>query len=146
MNAEVRVAFQAAAFRFGHSLVPDVITRFNKHHRKIAAIRLSHILRQPFELYKPAITDTFLLGLINQPANRMDNTLSTELLNHLFERPGSHFGGDLAAANIQRGRDVGLPGYNEFREYCDLPRARDFQDLIGFISNSTIKRLENVYE
>ena len=146
VNAESRVAFQAAAFRFGHSLVPDVIKRFNKNHEEVSSLRLSHVLRQPFELYKPAIIDSFLLGLVNQLASRMDPTLTTELLNHLFERPGAQFGGDLAAANIQRGRDVGLPGYIEYREYCGLGRAEKFSDLVGFMSNKTIHKLASVYE
>ncbi|GIY90162.1 chorion peroxidase [Caerostris extrusa] len=34
VNAGIRAAFQSAAFRFGHSLLPDVIERYNKFHEK----------------------------------------------------------------------------------------------------------------
>lgn len=92
----------------------------------------------------------------------MDPSLSTELVNHLFERPGNHFGGDLAAANIQRGlfervvclltavvpsgRDTGIATYNDFREYCGFKRAHKFSDLIGTIGNKTVRDLESIYE
>ena len=103
------------------------------------------MLRQPFELYKPGYADTFLFGLINQETNRMDNAITTELTNHLFERPGSGFGSDLAAINILRGRELGVPPYNEFREYCGLTRALHFEDLAGFMGNLTISKLSAVY-
>lgn len=35
INAGVRVEFQAAAFRYGHSLIPSYIERYNKYHQKI---------------------------------------------------------------------------------------------------------------
>lgn len=38
INAGVRLAFTAAAFRFGHSLVPDVVERYNKFHDKLGKI------------------------------------------------------------------------------------------------------------
>lgn len=76
----------------------------------------------------------------------MDPTLTTEVTNHLFEKPGKFFGIDLAAINIQRGRDMGVPGYNHFREYCGLPRAKYFEDLTGVFSNKTLLRLSQLYK
>jgi len=35
INAGIRVEFQAAAFRYGHSIVPSYIERYNKYHQKI---------------------------------------------------------------------------------------------------------------
>lgn len=84
--------------------------------------------------------------MVNQRAGRMDPTLTTEVTNHLFEKPGKFFGIDLAAINIQRGRDMGVPGYNHFRDYCGLPRAKYFEDLTGVFSNKTLLRLSQLYK
>lgn len=118
-----------------------IINSFN-----LESIRLSKLLKQPYDLYHPGVIDSYLLGLINQRAGRMDPALSTEVTNHLFEKPGKLFGIDLAAINIQRGRDMGVPGYNHFRDYCGLPRAKYFEDLTGVFSNKTLLRLSQLYK
>lgn len=43
------------------------------------SIRVSTVLRQPFNLYKPGIVDSFIHGLINQKANAMDPEVTTEV-------------------------------------------------------------------
>ena len=52
---------------------------------------------------------------------------------------------DLVALNIQRGRDHGLPGYNEFRELCGLGRVRDFDLLADIIPSKIVDRLKMIY-
>ena len=46
-----------------------------------------------------------------------------DVRNHLFG------GLDLVAINIQRGRDHGIPGYNDLREHCGLTRATNFSNF-----------------
>ncbi|KAJ3085929.1 hypothetical protein HK102_013681 [Quaeritorhiza haematococci] len=50
--------------------------------------------------------------------------MSTVLRRHFANQPF-----DLAAWNIQRGRDVGLPTYNDLRAAFMLPQVADFSDI-----------------
>ena len=44
-----------------------------------------------------------------------NNILTDAIRNFLFKKPGKFFGSDLAARNIQRGRDHELGSYNSYR-------------------------------
>lgn len=63
------------------------------------------------------------------------------MTEYLF-RSDNHYGMDLEAIDIQRGRDHGIPGYNAYRDICRLGRVEDFHGLINEISlNVYIQKL-----
>ena len=81
--------------------------------RYVGSQKLSEMLQQPYDLYKAGWADAYMMGLINQVAQALDDSVTQEVTNHLFQEPGKNFGLDLAALNMQRGREHGVPGYNK---------------------------------
>jgi len=147
VNPTIANAFAAAAFRFGHSLVKDSISRCNKEFRKVPFhVELHKEMNNPSNLHNFGSVDRILLGLCNEKLARRDEFISEELTNHLFQTPRSGFGMDLASLNIQRGRDHGLAPYNIWREQCGLRRFKAWQEMELVMDKDTVSRLENVYE
>jgi peroxidase len=90
-----------------------------------------------------------LFGLLNDQAAKFDANFVDTLHNHLFEfklQDGTPIAVDLAATNINRGRDHGIPSYNAYRERCGLKRALKFDDLIDTINGTEISKLAQIYE
>lgn len=57
-----------------------------------------------------------------------------QLNGRLFQGSRGAFGMDLSSLNIQRSRDHGVPGYNSYRELCQVGRrARNFDDFKDWI-------------
>ena len=72
--------------------------------------------------------EPLLRGLANQICQTVDSFLVDDVRNFLFGPPGSG-GFDLAALNIQRGRDHGLPSYNDAREAFGLTRVTSYSEI-----------------
>jgi hypothetical protein len=88
-----------------------------------------------------------LRGLLTTSIETLDNSITQEVTNHLFEDSKKPFSGmDLISLNLQRARDHGIPPYNYYREKCNLTRAKTFEDLSNEISANLIDRLKKVYE
>lgn len=146
VNPSVIDAFAAAAFRFGHSLLPTAVERWSKAHKFIASKRLSDLIRRPYDLYRAGVIDEYFMGLMNQVAQAMDDSITQEVTNHLFKKVGAKFGMDLVSFNMQRGREFGIPSYMEFRKFCGLPGASSFEELFGSMPNETIRRYSSIFE
>ena len=114
--------------------------------RRVRAVPLSEQFFNPELVYTPGGLDRFLVGLASQPSQHFDNIMSDQLTNHLFQGSNKSFGMDLAALNIQRGRDHGLPGYNSFRELCGLGRVPHFDYMVDYIPYEIVERLKMIYE
>lgn len=71
--------------------------------------------------------------------------LNTELTEKLFYNAHA-VALDLAAINIQRGREHGIPGYNEYRAKCKLSVAQTFDDLKHEITDADVRaKLKELY-
>lgn len=169
INPNIIDAFASAAFRFGHSLLPTAVERWSKAHKFIgkslfglhrltdykltfihlpfsASKRLSDLIRRPFDLYRAGVFDEYLMGLMNQVAQAMDDSITQEVTNHLFKKEGHRFGMDLVSFNMQRGREFGIPGYMNFRKFCGLPVANSWEEMAGTMANETIYRYASIFE
>jgi len=146
INPSAASGFTTAAYRFGHSLLPSTIERWSSTHQYIGNQKLSEMIQQPYDLFKAGWGDNYLLGMSNQVAQAMDDGITSQVTNHLFEEPGDGFGLDLAALNIQRGREHGIPSYNRYRKWCDLKPFLSWSDLNGVMRNETIATYARLYE
>ncbi len=78
------------------------------------------------QLLEVAGIDTLLKYEASTQAQEVDLEVVESLRNALFGPPGSGAFADLAALNIQRGRDHGLADYNSTREAYGLPAVNSF--------------------
>lgn len=142
VNAGIFNAFATAAFRFGHTLVNPVLYRLDENFQPIAQghIPLHKAFFSPFRIVNEGGIDPLLRGLFGV-AGKMrvpSQLLNTELTERLFSMAHT-VALDLAAINIQRGRDHGIPPYHDYRVYCNLSSAHTFEDLKNEIKNPEIR-------
>ncbi|CAG7729964.1 unnamed protein product [Allacma fusca] len=144
VDPTVSNAFTTAAFRL-HTLIQGMLNLQNSGGGLVGSLNLRDFFNNPHLLREPGVIDLLNKGFVTQPIQRFDNFVTTELRDHLFQGENSA-GMDLIALNIQRGRDHGLPSYNEYRDLCRLGKARDFADLQPVVSPRKIPLLEQIYE
>jgi peroxidase len=130
INPGISVEFATAAFRFGHSLLSSSIQRLDRDGDTIAAgdLSLSEAFFNPSEIAENGGIDPLLRGLADGMAQELDTHIVEDVRSFLFGAPGSG-GLDLAALNIERGRDLGVASYNDLREALGLQRAANFSDI-----------------
>ncbi|KAI1303198.1 Peroxidasin -like protein [Halotydeus destructor] len=140
--------FAAAVFRFGHSLIKPAFERLGRSFRAVEEpLRLRKAFFNSDMLYSAGAIDNIIRGLVTTSIETLDNSITKEVTNHLFEEPKKpHSGMDLISLNLQRARDHGIPPYNDFREKCNLTRVKSFEELRGDIPPTIVDRLKKVYE
>ena len=135
VNPGIANEFSAAAFRFGHSQLDGEIGRLNNDGTETPQGPIA--LRDAF--FNPTVFDTtlpnhqgdidpFLKAAASGNAQEVDLKVVDDVRNFLFGQPGAG-GFDLAALNIQRGRDHGLADYNTVRTAYGLPRVTSFSQI-----------------
>ncbi|MBE9137977.1 VCBS repeat-containing protein [Nodosilinea sp. LEGE 07088] len=133
--------FSAAAFRMGHTQSFDEFLLIDGDGQALPSISLNQSTFNPGLVQQYGI-DAILRGLFAQSSEAIDTKVLSELRNTLFGPPGSG-GIDLAAVDIQRGRDVGLPDYNQARVDFGLAPVTSFAEITSDVSVQAV--LAQVY-
>jgi Ca2+-binding RTX toxin-like protein len=131
INAAISSEFANAVYRFGHSMLTDNIDQgtFNPatglYTATVSTPLLNNFLAP--SLYTPTTAGSIALGMTRQVGNEIDEWVTDVLRNALV---GQKL--DLAALNIVRGRDSGIPSWNDVR--ADLFAQTGMSSLAPFQS------------
>jgi len=141
VDASIPIEFSAAALRFGHSIVSGAQDRIDEQGNITEALSLA----EAFGIQGPNYernggADGFLRKLAADITNKLDVHIIEDLRNLLDAPPAAL---DLAATNIQRGRDLGLPLLNQMRTLLGLPAYKNFSDITSDVTVATA--LKNTY-
>jgi hypothetical protein len=129
VDASITNAFATAMFRFGRSMQSPKSQLVDDNGDSVGSLSWRDSFFDPAILGDdPQKVDFVLKGLASQFAQENDPFVVDELRNFLFGHPGAG-GMDLAALEIQRGRDHGLQDFNALRESYDLTRVTSFGQI-----------------
>lgn len=117
-DTRVSMEFSTAAYRVGHTLIPEMIGDFT-----IPEIFFNRTL-----LVENGI-EPFLQGAYNTRANKVDHMVIDGLRNFLFMTPGMTMGEDLVSRNLFRGREVGLGTYAQIAACYGVDTQNDEQEF-----------------
>ena len=127
IDASITMEFSQAVYRFGHSMLTEDVDLINAD-GTLTEVGLVQAFLNPLG-FNPTIDENgiptvelgagdsavaagaFARGLVRETGNQIDEHVTEALRNNLLGLPL-----DLAAINIARGRDVGLPKLQEVRE------------------------------
>jgi NAD(P)H-flavin reductase len=142
-DASINTMFSIAAFRYGHSQIDTILFRAGPDGKEFVGGSL--VLRDVFydisAVWEEGI-EPILLGILFQEENDVDGAFVNEVRNHLAQSPF-----DLAAINIMRGRDVGIPNYNRARELNRLVPISSFNAFNDSIASQVLPTLyESVHD
>ncbi|MCA9231799.1 MAG: hypothetical protein KDA57_14205 [Planctomycetales bacterium] len=147
IDATIGNEFATSIYRFGHSMLPEVLPLARVGSSPAEGLPLANAYFDPTFLGSDTTSGTnhleqILLGLSVNKAQEIDTKMTDAVRDFLFGSPGAG-GMDLAALNIQRGRDHGLPLYNEMRIAYGLAPATSFRDITS--DRDVRRKLRDLY-
>jgi Ca2+-binding RTX toxin-like protein len=113
INANISMEYAESAFRFGHSQLRDTIDALDPNNvvtGNIEHYALASAFLTP-EAFAAVGPGAIVEGMTHQIGNETDEFVTPALQQSLLGQPL-----DLAAINIARGRDLGIPTLNETRK------------------------------
>ncbi|XP_055048116.2 dual oxidase 1 [Misgurnus anguillicaudatus] len=153
----ISAEFEAAAVRFGLTLAPPGVYKRNRtcHYQstlnadgsKSPGLRLCNTFwnRDNPNVQSGQDVDELVMGMASQIAEREDNIVVEDLRDYMYG-PLRFSRSDAVALTIQRGRDFGLPSYNQVRESFDMKPVNTWEEINPKLNNTQLlKKLADLY-
>ncbi|KAA0724256.1 Dual oxidase 1 [Triplophysa tibetana] len=158
VDPSISAEFEAAAVRFGLTLAPPGVYKRNRmcHYQspvnvdgsKSTGLRLCNAFwsRNNPNVQSGQDVDELVMGMTSQIAEREDNIVVEDLKDYMYG-PLRFSRSDAVALTIQRGRDFGLPGYNQIRESFNIRPVNSWEEINPKLNNTRLlKELADLYE
>ncbi|NXA33140.1 DUOX2 oxidase, partial [Eudromia elegans] len=148
MDPSLSPEFAVAASLFLASMVPPGVYKRGPtcQFQPDPALRLcnSYWSRKGTRLQRAEDTDSLLLGMSSQIAEQEDNIVVEDLQDYWYG-PLKYTRTDYVASWLQRGRDLGLPTYNQAREQFGLEPLQTWTDLGAHSGQQVLKQVAALY-
>ncbi|XP_061590231.1 eosinophil peroxidase-like isoform X2 [Cololabis saira] len=144
VDPSISNVFATAAYRFAHLAIQPALARLDanyREHSQFPSVPLFKAFFTPWRIIFEGGIDPLLRGLAGSPAklNTQDHMMVDAIRERLFMFV-QHLALDLAALNMVRGRDHGLPGYNAWRRFCGLSQPKNQAELGRVLGNNDLAR------
>ncbi|XP_037348360.1 lactoperoxidase [Talpa occidentalis] len=131
------------AFRFGHLEIPPTVSRLDENYQPWGPepeLPIHTLFFNTWRMVKDGGIDPLVRGLLAKKSKLINQNkmMTGEVRNKLFQPTHRIHGFDLAAINIQRCRDHGMPGYNSWRGFCDLSQPKTLEELDVVLKNKLL--------
>jgi peroxidase len=140
-NVDPRISqeFAVAAFRWGHSGIDETIDHVDAHGGEISQ-SLTDAFKLPATEFTTLGADGFIRSQIADHMQVVDARIVDSLRDGLFDPNGP---ADLAAINIQRGRDANIGTLNDVRHDLGLKEYTKFEQISS--DKATVAALKEAY-
>uniref|UniRef100_UPI00398F410F dual oxidase 2 n=1 Tax=Pristiophorus japonicus TaxID=55135 RepID=UPI00398F410F len=149
--------FQAAAARFGATMVPPGVYMRNRtcafrnvttvYNTQSTALRVCNNFwnREKPNLQTAADIEELIFGMASQIAEKEDNIIVEDLRDYMYG-PLKFSRSDLMALTIHQGRDIGLPTFNTARRAFQLPAISEWNEINPKLWNESPELFEKLKE
>ncbi|CAG4952846.1 unnamed protein product [Parnassius apollo] len=144
-SLEPRVSIEyVMGTRWFHSIQEGRLQLYSKEGRLLDELAMVDYSLRPGGMM---INNTFegaTQGSFRQPCADVDYLVDPDVGERILGP--LQFASDVTASDINKGRDMGLPSYNKYRQYCGLPVAKTFDDLYNWMPKDQVDVLARTYE
>ncbi len=145
-NPTIRNGFATAASRYGHLLVPpEVVLNSYSGDYETRPLRTTLHDEELHRKHNGRGVDYLLHGMMSQPTST-SRQVTRDLTDFLFADDLSRPKQDLVATSVQRGRDHGLPSYNDYRRFCGMEPICVWDQVPGEFTPAVWRKFKRIYD